>query len=139
MKILVDTNVLMDYLVGRKPYFEDADRVIKLCIDCKIEGYMAAHSITDMFYILRKDYKESGVRRMMIKSLFDILDISGIDKDILLNALNRESFEDFEDCVQDECADSFGADYIVTRNTKDFENSKVQAITPDDFLKLIDK
>lgn len=100
---------------------------------------MAAHSITDMFYILRKDYKESGVRRIMIKSLFDILDISGIDKDILLNALNRESFEDFEDCVQDECAKSCGADYIVTRNIKDFEHSKVQAITPDDFLKLIDK
>ena len=137
MKILVDTNVLIDYLAGRKPYYEDADRVIRLCIEHKIKGYMAAHSVTDMYYILRKDYKESSVRRIMIKSLFDILDVSGINRDVLVNALDREDFEDFEDCVQDECAEMVAADYIVTRNVKDFEHSKIPAIAPDEFLKLL--
>lgn len=136
MKILVDTNVLIDYLVGRKPYFEDADKIIKFCIDEKIKGYMAAHSVTNMFFILRKDYKPNA-RRIMIRSLFDILYTSGIDAEALLSALDREDFDDFEDCLQDECAKSCGADYIVTRNIKDFQNSSVPAILPSEFLKLM--
>ena len=89
-----------------------------------------------MFFILRNDYKPN-IRRIMIKSLFDILYVSGIDEKALLNALDKDSFEDFEDCLQDECAKACGAEYIVTRNIKDYTNSTVPAITPDEFLKLV--
>ncbi len=135
MKILIDTNVLIDYLSGREPYFALADEIIKLCRDKKITGYMAAHSVPNIFFILRKEYNAEE-RRTMIKSLFGMLSVSGIDETTLLSALDRENFKDFEDCLQDECAAAIMADYIVTRNIKDFANSRITALTPDDFLNL---
>jgi predicted nucleic acid-binding protein len=138
MKILIDTNVLIDYLSGREPYFTLADEIIKLCRDKKIVGYMAAHSVPNMFFILRKEYTGEE-RRTMIKSLFDMLSVSGIDEKTLLPALDRENFKDFEDCLQDECAVAVFADYVVTRNVKDFINGKVTALTPEDFLQEYQK
>jgi len=138
MKILIDTNVLIDYLSGREPYFTLADEIIKLCRDKKIVGYMAAHSVPNMFFILRKEYTGEE-RRTMIKSLFDMLSVSGIDEKTLLPALDRENFKDFEDCLQDECAVAVSADYVVTRNVKDFINGKVTALTPEDFLQEYQK
>lgn len=133
MRILIDTNVLIDYLTGRMPYFTLADNIIHLCSDAKIKGFMAAHSINDMYYILRKEYDDT-TRREMLRSLFDILEVSGLDKNILLKALERNYFKDFEDCIQDECASVCKVDFIVTRNVKDFETSTVKAISPDEFM-----
>ena len=121
-------NHLFDYLVYS--FFQFLQYYLFLC-------YIFSQHYNRQYYILRKDYKESSVRRIMIKSLFDILDVSGINRDVLVNALDREDFEDFEDCVQDECAEMVAADYIVTRNVKDFEHSKIPAIAPDEFLKLL--
>ncbi|MDO5418329.1 MAG: PIN domain-containing protein [Lachnospiraceae bacterium] len=90
MKILVDTNVILDALMGRVPYCDNADRVIKLCADKEAAGVLAA--------------------------------------------LQNKVFSDFEDCLQAECALSCEAEYIVTRNIKDFENSNIKAVTPDEFL-----
>ena len=70
----------------------------------------------------------------MIKSLFDILSVSGINESVLLTALDNENFTDFEDCLQDECAVSVFADYIITRNVKDFSVSHIRAVTPTDFI-----
>ena len=58
---------------------------------------------------------------------------------VYVEALEREEFSDFEDCLQDECAKGIGADYIITRNVKDFEQSKVPAITPEQFLEIVEK
>ena len=60
-KILIDTNVLIDYLLERKPFFEDAKAIILSCVDGKVKGCIAAHSIPNIFYILRKDYRERNV------------------------------------------------------------------------------
>lgn len=78
MRALIDTNVLLDFLLGREPCFNSADRIIKLCADKKIQGFMAAHSIPNMFYILRKDMTEED-RREMLLNLCDIFTIEGID------------------------------------------------------------
>lgn len=133
MRVLIDTNVLIDYLSGREPYFRYADEIIKLCTEKQICGYMAAHSVPNIFFILRKDY-DSKTRRIMIKSLFDILSVSGINESVLLTALDNENFTDFEYCLQDECAVSVFADYIITRNVKDFSVSHIKAVTPTEFI-----
>ena len=133
--ILIDTNVLIDYLSGRDPYFKFADEIIQLCRDGKVVGYMSAHSVPNMFYILRKDYS-ADIRRIMIKSLFDILNVSGLDGNKLLTALNREDFKDFEDCLQDECAITVHAEYIVTINVKDYSFSSVKAVSPEKFVSI---
>ena len=138
MKILVDTNIVIDYITIREPFYEAAYNIVKLCADKQIKGVMAAHSIPTVYYLLRKQMTDQE-RRSVIKSILKVFDVAFFDKDSVFDALDKEVFKDFEDCLQDECADSCGADYIVTRNTKDFENSKVQAIAPDEFLKLIEK
>ncbi len=136
MRVLIDTNILLDFLLGREPYFNNADRIIKLCADRKIQGFMAAHSIPNVFYILRKDLPEEA-RREMLLNLCDILAVEGIDSVKIVAALKNKAFADLEDCLQSDCARRIRADYIVTRNMKDFKISEVPAILPEDFLKAV--
>lgn len=135
-RILIDTNVLLDYLLEREPFFDDAKKVILSCVDGKVKGCIAAHSIPNMFFILRKDYSIKE-RREVLSNLCSIFDIEGIDKTKLLSGLSNEDFSDFEDCLQMECAKSYGADYIVTRNVADYSVSEVNAIEPREYLKII--
>lgn len=134
MRVLIDTNVLLDFLLGREPYFSNADRIIKMCADRKIQGFMAAHSVPNMFYILRKDMSEEA-RREVLLNLCDILAVEGIDSVKIVAALKNSTFSDLEDCLQSDCAKRIKADYIITRNMKDFEHAEVSAILPEDFLK----
>lgn len=135
MVVLIDTNVLLDFLLGRDPYFSNADKIIKLCAEQKIQGFMAAHSIPNMFYILRKDMSVE-TRREVLLNLCDILAIQAIDSVKVIAALKNSAFIDLEDCLQNDCTEEIKADYIVTRNIKDFEISEIPAILPEDFLKL---
>lgn len=134
-KILIDTNVLLDYLLEREPFFEDAKKVVSSCTEENTKGCIAAHSISNMFFILRKDYtaKES---REILSNLCTIFDVEGIDKAKLLSGLANEGFSDFEDCLQMECAKSYGAEYIVTRNVSDYSVSDIKAILPSEYLGL---
>lgn len=134
-RILIDTNVLLDYLLEREPFFEDAKNVILSCAEGNIKGCIAAHSIPNMFFILRKDY-DTKERRDVLSSLCSIFDVEGIDKTKLLAGLENENFSDFEDCLQMECAKAYGAEYIVTRNVSDYATSEIQAILPKDYLAL---
>ena len=134
-RILIDTNVLLDYILTREPFYEDAKDIILSCVEGKTKGCMAAHSIPNMFFILRKDYNENE-RREVLSNLCSIFDVEGIDKDKLLAGLSNEDFSDFEDCLQMECAKSYDADYIVTRNVSDYASSEIKAILPEDYLKL---
>lgn len=134
-KILIDTNVLLDYFLEREPFFNDAKEVILSCIDGKVKGCIAAHSITNMFFILRKDYNAKE-RREILKNLCKIFDVEEIDKKKLLSGLANENFSDFEDCLQMECAKSYQADYIITRNVSDYATSEVRVIMPKDYLKI---
>ncbi len=134
-KILIDTNILLDYLLEREPFFEDAKEVILSCTNGKVKGCIAAHSIPNIFYILRKDYNAKE-RREVLLNLCKIFDVEGIDKAKLISGLSNEDFLDFEDCLQVECAKAYGADYIVTRNVSDYATSEVKAIMPKDYLEL---
>lgn len=134
-KILIDTNVLLDYLLEREPFFEDAKKVILLCMEGNVKGYIAAHSISNMFFILRKDYTAKE-RREILVNLCKIFEVEGIDRAKLLSGLANEEFSDFEDCLQMECAKSCGAEYIVTRNVSDYSTSDIKAILPSEYLRL---
>ena len=74
-------------------------------------------------------------RRVALKDFCEIVKVEGIDSFKILSALDNEDFSDFEDCLQEECAVAISADYIITRNAKDFALSRVPAILPDEFLK----
>ncbi len=134
-RILIDTNVLLDYLLEREPFFEDAKEIMVSCTEGKAKGCIAAHSIPNIFFILRKDYNAKE-RREILSNLCSIFDVEGIDKAKLISGLANEDFSDFEDCLQMECAKAYGADCIVTRNVDDYSVSDVKAIEPKEYLTL---
>ena len=136
MKVLIDTNILIDYFAKRTGYYETARKILTLCINGELSAAIAANSILNVFYILRKEYT-SEERREMLLQLSKVIDIVEIDTDKIISALNREDFKDFEDCIQDECAVFYEAEYIITRNVGDFTTSEVKAIFPTDFLELL--
>ena len=133
MRVLIDTDILADLLLGRAPFYDIAYNILTMCADKKVYGYIAAHSIPDLFYILRKSMTKEE-RKEVLKDICQIVKVEGIDTFKILSALDNEYFSDFEDCLQEECAVAISADYIVTRNTKDFASSRVPAILPDEFL-----
>lgn len=135
-RILVDTNILLDYLLCREPYANEAEKIVFACKTGKIIGCIAAHSVSNIFFILRKNFTIQE-RRRLLKSLCELFEVEAIDKAKIMNAIDDESFSDFEDCLQKECAIAFEADYIVTRNCADFKNSRIPCIEPEDFCKLI--
>lgn len=131
--VLIDTNIFIDVLQDRIPFTDNSQAVIGLVTQKKIKGAVAAHSITNLWYILRKTYSDEE-RRNYLLSLFELFDVVSIDKNRLVAALENSNFKDFEDCLQDECACAINADYIITRDAKDFESSMVKALTPEEFL-----
>lgn len=133
-RVLIDTNVLLDYLLTREPFYEDAARIVMACTDGKIKGCIAVHSISNMFFIMRKDYTAEERKEILI-NLCSIFDIEGIDKVKLLAGLQNDDFSDFEDCLQMECAKAYKARYIVTRNIADYKTSEVNAILPKDYCR----
>jgi predicted nucleic acid-binding protein len=137
-KILIDTNVLIDFALIRKPFSDDANEIIELCLRGKIKGCIAAHSIADMYYIFRKDM-EPHRRRETLINFCEIFEVIDVDKNKLVISLENENFSDFEDCLQMECAKEFRADYIVTRNTDDYRTSEIPAITPKEYLEILRK
>lgn len=136
MIILVDTNVILDILLKREPFSHAAQTILTKCAEREVTGCLAAHSIPNLFYVLRKAYSQKE-RRAFIKNLCDIFLISGLDKEKILSAVQNEEFSDFEDCLQEECAVEEAADYIVTRNPNDYKRSRIKVIEPDEFVRLL--
>lgn len=133
MVVLIDTNVIIDYLLTREPYYEASSDIILKCAQKKLMGYIAFHSIPNLWYILRKVPEVK--RREWIVDLCCFLQVTGVSHAEVVRAVKNIDFKDFEDCLQDRCAVSVGAKYIITRNIMDYANSEVQAISPEDFLK----
>ncbi|MBQ3966862.1 MAG: PIN domain-containing protein [Treponema sp.] len=136
MVLLIDTNLIIDYIAEREQFKSAADKVFDAIFEDKAKGCLAAHSVTNMWYILRK-VMSAEKRRDLFLALLGSFDVISLDKEKLISALKRKNFTDFEDCLQDECALSVHADYIVTRNKKDFAWSKVTALSPEEVLEVL--
>jgi len=128
MKILIDTNVIIDYLADRTPFADLSEQVLTLCESGKITGLLTANAITDIYYVVRK---VAGREKTLeaIRTLCSILDITDVGKADILNAMELE-MSDFEDALTAQCAKRVKAEYIVTRNNSDYANSPVPALEP---------
>jgi predicted nucleic acid-binding protein len=133
MKILLDTNIIVDIISGRDEY-ESSLELMRSCEDKRFDGYMTTTTITDIMYILRKHSSQNILRNTM-QGLMKILEIAEVSKkDIHLSFLS--DMADFEDGVQAYCGLRYGVEYVITKNLSDFEFSPVKAISPKDFLLL---
>ena len=136
MRILLDTNVIVDYLLKRENFFDSADKIVRLCKNEIISGAISSQSVADTFYILRKSFS-ANQRKAFLLNLCKIFYVEAVDSEKILSALQNENFADFEDCLQMQCAVTFRADYIVTRNVDDFAASEIPAITPENFCRTL--
>ncbi len=137
MKILLDTNVIMTYLTGcEDKYTQEAKIIMNKCKKKQLDGFVAFHSLSILWYLLRRYPIEQ--RFQWLKIVCELLTIACAEKDMLLQAIKDRKLKDFENNLQDCCAHAVNADYIITANIKDFKDrSDVPAITPDDFISLI--
>ena len=133
MTILLDTNIILDYIAERPFSKSETKQIFEMIFSRKINGIIAAHSITNLWYILRKTCT-APERREIINNLLECFEIAEINKTIIQNAINRNNFSDFEDCLQDECAKTYKADYIITRDKDDFTTSLIPTLFPTEFL-----
>jgi len=135
MKIVVDTNIVLDILARREPFFEQSQLVMQFIAEGKADGAITANAITDIYYILHK-HLDKDTLKAALRGLMELLEIIAVTEDECLAALDL-SINDYEDALLSCCARNWKADYIVTRNVKDFTHSTVKAMTPADFLKSI--
>lgn len=132
MKILIDSNVILDVLIRREKFFDHSRSVLLLCEIGLVEAVVSAMSIPNIIYIMRKELPRQDVEKV-IRTITAIAKVSALTiEDIRRAAAGK--FEDFEDGIQHSCAVRSKADYIVTRNLKDYSESQIPAISPHDFL-----
>lgn len=135
-KVLIDTNVILDWIMVREPNATNAKQIMKQCLFGQIRGYITSHSITDIFYILRKDYSVEK-RKQLLQLLCEDMSVIPENCQTILRALNRKEWQDLEDALQMQCAKEAGVEYIVTQNLKDFQTSKVRAVCEEEFCEMI--
>ena len=135
MKILIDTNVILDVLCNRADFVEDSLKVFKYCEADRIDGCISALSIPNIVYIMRKELDGERVKEILtaLTSIFTVVDLRERD---LLRAADW-NFPDYEDALQAVCASRIKANYIVTRNIKDFKYSPVPAVKPSELFERI--
>ena len=132
MKVLIDTNIILDVLCKRPDFYKDSAKVFKLCEVKRISGVISALSIPNIMYILRKEL-DSEKTKEILDNLSLIFSIADLKADDLKKAADMQ-FKDYEDAVQSACAARIKANYIITRNIGDFTMSKVAAIKPIELL-----
>jgi len=133
MKIIFDTNIILDVLAHREPFFEKSRAVMQFVAENKVKGAITANIVTDIFYVLRKHMDNETLKTALrnLMELFEVVEVSQID---CISALDL-TIKDYEDSLLICCAKRWKADCIITRNIGDFKYSPVKAITPADFLK----
>jgi predicted nucleic acid-binding protein len=135
MNILVDTNVVLDILLERRPWYTEAALIFGLSKRKLLNCFVSASSITDIFYLTQKEHGKETARNS-IKRLLQVFNPATVTDANIRRALELE-WDDFEDSVQFTVGESLSADFIVTRNVKDFTSCTITVVTPSQFLQRI--
>jgi predicted nucleic acid-binding protein len=132
MKILLDTNIVLDFLLQRKPFCDDAKEIFELIEIGKVNGYLCATSVTTIYYLISKSVGKLKADSI-IKDLLQLFDIADVNKNVLFQSLKNNG-SDFEDSVIYSSAEYFNIDVIITRDKKGFKQSNIDVLQPDIFL-----
>ena len=133
-KVLIDTDVILDFFFDRKPFSDHAAQILALCESNEITGFITSVIISNVYYLLRQTAPHEKVIKKLLQ-LTSIIEVLTTNKTIIIKALNS-GFKDFEDALQNFSAEISGEiDLIITRNIKDFKNSSLGILTPENYLK----
>lgn len=134
-QVLFDLNIILDVLQERKEFYEFSARLLAYAETGRIQGWLAAHSITTLFYLIAKD-RSPEEARVTVTSLLQFLKIAPVDQLTVEQALNLP-YRDFEDAVQMMAALQVKADYLLTRNVRDFQPALLEVIQPVELLAIL--
>lgn len=136
MRVLFDTNVLLDVLLEREPHVQAATRLVALVDNGRIEGSICATAVTTLYYLGARDL---GRRRAheQVRTLLGVFEVAPVDRDVLQRALDDDGFSDDEDAVAHEAAQAAGVSAIVTRNGRDFAKATLPVFEPLELLAAI--
>jgi predicted nucleic acid-binding protein len=134
-RILLDVNVVLDVLADRKPFAEEAAALFGVIETGSMNGFVAAHTVTTLHYLLAKHLGKARTRRVLT-DLLQLIHVVEVDENLLRHALGM-NWTDFEDAVQAACAERAQVDYLVTRDKTGFKKSAVGTMTPSELLALI--
>ncbi len=138
MKILIDTNVVIDALTSREPWSESAEKIFLMAANHIVDMYITASSATDIYYLVRKYLHSTEKAKQIMGKLYSltgVLEVTGTD---CMEAL-ASPVHDYEDAVLEKVASRKEMDYIVTRNIKDYQEGYTKAMLPDDFVKMAEQ
>ncbi|MFO8037058.1 MAG: PIN domain-containing protein [Anaerolineales bacterium] len=134
--VLIDLNIILDVLQKREPFYDTSAQVLAGVEIGVMTGYLAAHSVTTLYYLIQKD-QSSAAARAAITELLQFLQIAPVNQSTIEQALNLD-YQDFEDAVQMISALQCKADYLNTRNISDYQPPLVPVLKPVDLLALIE-
>lgn len=135
MTILLDTNISLDFLLQREPFFESVNKIMAMVKDHGVEPCITASSVTDIYYIMRR-YKTQEERVLMLNEYLRLVDIINTTKTDILKAIKMEK-SDFEDAVAFQSAKRKKVDYIITRDKTGFADGTVKVVSPEEFLATV--
>lgn len=135
MVLLIDANVILDVLLNRPDFVKESSLIWKFCETGQARGYVSALTFANLVYIMRRQFDPEKIEEVFrqLSLIFEFADFSTTD----LSKAAALNWNDFEDAVQSVTAERVHADYIVTRNVRDFAQSKVIAFTPSELLARI--
>ena len=137
MRVLIDTNVIIDALTSREPWKENAEKIFIMAANHVIEMYITASSATDIYYLVKKYMHSAEQAKQVMGKLYSLVGILSVSEAECIEAL-VSAVIDYEDAVVERTALKTDMDYIITRNVKDFQQGVVKAVLPDDFITLIE-
>ena len=133
-KVLIDSDVILDALLDRKPFSEYATQILSMCETGEINGFLTPVIYSNLYYLLRRIAKHEKVIEKL-KQLLKITKVLTMDQQVVKNALDS-GFLDFEDALQNYSAINHNnIDLILTRNLKDYKNSELGIFTPETYIK----
>lgn len=133
MKVLIDTNVILDALLLREPWARTAQDLLRAVAKEKFNGFITASQTTDIIYLLCRQGADESMSKSAIKTLTECVGVSDVTPTDVQNALTSD-MTDYEDGLLACCAKRHKAEYIITRNENDFAKSPVPALSPQDFM-----
>lgn len=136
MELLIDTNVVLDRILQRQPFFESADKIFKLAKNPDINLKISASAVTDIYYIAYRNLKNRELVRELFIEILKIVKILPVNEENIHNAFDL-NWKDFEDAVQYSAAVANNIDAIITRNMKGFSQAEVKILTPEEMLDFI--
>lgn len=135
-KVFIDTNIVVDFLFKREPFAEAAARLIDLCEQDKIIGYLPAPTFPFLFYLLAKNQRSKAKAWEIVTTLKQLFTVLPLEESTLDLALGS-AFSDLEDAIQYQLAVQYGANFFVTRNKQDFKKSKIPVLDAGEFLRRV--